>query len=170
MRQEEKESLNLIKSWLESNNYNVNFSDQGGQTKYLSYDIICSKLGVNKYVEVKKRRFSVSDFLKYSNKGLIYENTKYQFLKDKFGYYINIINLNGVDYIFIWYVGVNTQLSFNWFYKFCKTTTDFKNNKYTEKLITYVYPRDAQIIKCEDNEYKKITYNDLINELQNGNN
>lgn len=80
--------------------YAVSSSDNGGSSSFLHYDLLCKKEEVNNYIEVKKRRLTVLQFLNYASQGFIYENVKYQFLKDKASYYINVINLNGIDYIF----------------------------------------------------------------------
>lgn len=113
MLKEELKSVELVISFLKSIGYNATSSDNGGNTSFLHYDVICKKDGQeDRYIEVKKRRFTVSDFLRYSKLGFIYEDTKYRFLKDKIGYYTNVINLNGIDYIFSWYVGINTKLKF----------------------------------------------------------
>lgn len=170
MRIEEKESVSLVINWLKSEGYNAESSDKGGKSSFLHYDILAERNSLNRYIEVKKRRFAVYEFLKYSKLGFIYENTKYQYLKDKLGYYINVITLDGIDYIFNWYVGINTKLQFNWLSKSCKATTDFNNTEYIDKLVSMVYPKDAQIIKCKDGIYTPITYEQLENDLQNGNN
>jgi len=52
----------------------------------------------------------------------------------------------------------------------CKATTDFDRNNYVEKLVTMVYPHNSQIIKCENGVYTQITYEELINGLQDKNN
>ena len=167
MTTEELKSVGLVIAFLKSRGYNATSSDKGGNTSFLHYDVICKKEGQeDRFIEVKRRRFTVSDFLRYSKEGFIYENTKYQFLKDKFGFYMNVINLNGIDYIFSWYVGINTSLRFRWEGKSCRATTDFDNNNYVEKLVSYVYPANAQIIKCENGEFSPIKYDDLIKNLK----
>lgn len=167
MTTEELKSVCLVIAFLKSRGYNATSSDKGGNTSFLHYDVICKKEGQeDRYIEVKRRRFSVADFLKYSKEGFIYENTKYQFLKDKFGFYMNVINLNGIDYIFSWYVGLNTSLRFRWESKNCRATTDFANNAYVQKMVSYVYPVNASIIKCEGEEFSSISYDELINNLK----
>jgi len=49
----------------------------------------------------------------------------------------------------------------------CKATTDFTKNNYVEKLVSYVYPVNAQIIKYEGGVYTQITYKELNDELKN---
>lgn len=169
MLQEELQSVGLVIDFLKSQGYNATSSDKGGNTSFLHYDVLCKKEGLlDRYIEVKRRRFNVSDFLKYSTEGFIYENTKYQYLKDKLGFYMNVIKLNGIDYIFSWYVGTGTSLRFRWEGKRCRATTDFDRNQYVDKLVTMVYPSNAQIIRCSD--YKQITFNELKDELQRENN
>ena len=167
MLKEELKSVGLVIDFLKSVGYSATSSDKGGNTSFLHYDVICKKEGqLDRYIEIKNRRFSVADFIRYSKQGFIYENTKYQFLKDKFGFYMNVINLNGVDYIFSWYVGLNTSLRFRWESKNCRATTDFANNGYVSKMVSYVYPANAQIIKCENGEFSNIKYEDLIESLK----
>ena len=167
MLKEELQSVGLVISFLKSQGYEATSSDTGGNTSFLHYDVICKKAGQeDRYIEVKKRRFSVADFLKYNTQGLIYENTKYMGLKDKVSYYLNVINLDGIDYIFSWYVGKGTLLRFRWENKSCRSTTDFENNEYRLKLVSYVYPVNSQIIKCENGEFSPIKYEDLIESLK----
>lgn len=167
MTTEELKSVGLVIAFLKSRGYDATSSDKGGNTSFLHYDVICKKEGQgDRYIEVKRRRFTVSDFLRYSKEGFIYENTKYQFLKDKLGFYINVINLNGIDYIFSWYVGLNTSLRFRWESKNCRATTDFANNAYVQKMVSYVYPVNASIIKCDGGEFNSISYDELINNLK----
>lgn len=167
MTTEELKSVGLVIAFLKSRGYDATSSDKGGNTSFLHYDVLCKKDGQDdRYIEVKRRRFTVNDFIKYSKEGFIYENTKYQFLKDKFGFYMNVINLNGIDYIFSWYVGLNTSLRFRWENKNCRATTDFANNAYVSKMVSYVYPVNASIIKCEGGEFSSISYDELINNLK----
>lgn len=127
---------------------------------YDHYDI---KTENNWLLEVKARRLNYNQFIKYNKEGFIMENVKYKFLSEyENSRYINVFNMNNKTFTVSWKVS-NIKPTIKDMY--CKSTTEFSNNGYRKKEIILLKAEDAIIYLLKGEEFKMVSFNDLIEEI-----
>ena len=153
---EEIASLELVQALFMKSNISSKLST--GQ--YDKYDIITEN---NWRIEVKNRKLSKSDFIKYNNGGFILEEIKYSYLiQFNNSRYINVFHVNGLTFILNWKIK-DVRPIINDLY--CRKTTHFENTNRVRKSVIYLKAETALIYLYEDNDFKKIDFNTLIDKL-----
>lgn len=83
-------------------------------------------------IEVKQRDLSLSELFKYGDEGFILQEDKYNHLKDNRGYYVNLFNINNIEFMLIWNVKKIIPKIED---KLCRITTTFNNLEYRHKKV-----------------------------------
>lgn len=126
-----------------------------------------------KKIEVKNRRFSRKEFLKYAEGGgFMMEKKKYDEIVKNNGYYCNtfifgnLVNDELLEIILQWKLGTYGITTTDFSAKSCPCTTDFSKTTNRNKEVCYMMIDSARIF-IKKNNWKKISKEELYKNLIN---
>ena len=125
---------------------------------YAHYDLYSDDL----FIEVKNRRVTTDQFIKYNEEGWILEGIKYRFLSDKNSRYINTFFIDNHKFILNWNIA---DIVPKFISKGCKSTTDFYNNSYKNKEVIMLKAENATIAYEMNGTFYRLTYEQLKRKL-----
>lgn len=160
---EEQKSLNSVKEL---------FLQAGQTTKetqiYSGVDLINSN---GKKIEVKNRRFSKREFMRYAESGgFMMEKKKYEELVINNGYYCNTFNFGNLindqimEIIVWWRIGTYGITTTDFSIKSCPSTTDFNKKNNRNKEVCYMSINEAKIF-IKKNKWCIISKEELYSNL-----
>jgi hypothetical protein len=134
--------------------------------QYEGHDLTATGLTGQGIIEVKERCLNYPEFINYLNEGLIIEKKKYDELMANSGIYLNYFDFKFCQVILIWDARRIDKSTLK--KKWCKKTTEFKNNEYEQKDVYYTFLENTNIrlINCSG-EWEKMGRTDLLNKLNN---
>lgn len=132
--------------------------------QYNLHDLTATGLTGQGIIEVKERILNYPEFINYLNEGLIIEKSKYDHLIANNGIYLNYFDFKFCQVILIWNatrIDTSTKKL-----KWCKRSTEFSNQKYTQKEVYYTYLDNTSVRLINyQGEWERIDGNKLLAKL-----
>jgi len=177
---EEQQSLNVVKSLLQTFNLSVTATED----QHSHYDLLAQRnvsststgTSTGLHIEVKHRRINAQEFLNYRNPGFVIEKPKYDFLMSVNGRYIctfefpvfyNSENFSLLNVVIIWKLGKNGVGIPEFKDEPYKQSTDFNNENYRDKEVAYLTLDNCKIYtSTSTNDWNSISQEKLIQDLR----